>query len=57
MTCLFMKVNIYDNQDVLRPIGNPPLGGEQVAIIKFKEIMSCVITLDWSILWVFNGSS
>ena len=30
---LTVQVNIYANQDGLRPVGNPPLAGEQVRLI------------------------
>ena len=57
---IWFQVNIYNNNNgELRPIGNPPLSGNQVRLSICVHIYTIIYTTlsGWSILWVFCGSS
>ena len=53
-----IQVNIYPSKGKSpRPVGNPPLNGEQVRLNLVFISLIIIITSGWRILWVFFGSS
>ena len=54
---LVLQVNIYANTGQLIPVGDPPQG-DQVIMLQCHLLVSYNHYLsDWSIFWIFYGSS